>query len=97
MHPRDSSQSVLLLKWLDDLRPEMCAAMIGSASLTDSDWTVLAFNSMPLEEQKKDPKKKVAVWSFSVIAEVLERQWIVWILKRMRGAMEDKVRKSYSG
>jgi len=30
-------------------------------------------------------------WSFGLIAEVTERVWIVWVLKRMREAMEEKV------
>lgn len=30
-------------------------------------------------------------WGFGLIAEVLERGWIVWVLKRMREAVEDKV------
>lgn len=29
---------------------------------------------------------------FGLIAEVIERGWIVWVLKRMREAVEDKVR-----
>ncbi|EAU83799.2 topoisomerase 1-associated factor 1 [Coprinopsis cinerea okayama7 len=29
-------------------------------------------------------------WSFGLIAEVVERVWIVWVLKRMRESMEEK-------
>ncbi|KAF7973783.1 hypothetical protein HWV62_41286 [Athelia sp. TMB] len=29
-------------------------------------------------------------WGFGLIAEVIERGWIVWVLKRMREAVEDK-------
>lgn len=35
-------------------------------------------------------------WEFGLIAEVTERTWIVWVLKRMREAMEEKVRCSLS-
>lgn len=31
-------------------------------------------------------------WGFGLVAEVVERGWIVWVLKRMREAVEDKVR-----
>ena len=30
-------------------------------------------------------------WDFSMIAEVTERSWIIWVLKRMREAMDSKV------
>ncbi|KAI0089435.1 timeless protein-domain-containing protein [Irpex rosettiformis] len=33
---------------------------------------------------------KSATWDFSMITEVTEAGWIVWVLKRMREAMEDK-------
>ena len=33
-------------------------------------------------------------WGFGLVAEVVERGWIVWVLKRMREAVEDKVRNS---
>lgn len=35
---------------------------------------------------------ELAKWSFGLIAEVIERVWIVWVLKRMRESMEEKVR-----
>jgi hypothetical protein len=30
-------------------------------------------------------------WEFGLVAEVIERGWIVWVLKRMREAVEEKV------
>jgi replication fork protection complex subunit Tof1/Swi1 len=30
-------------------------------------------------------------WQFGAIAEVAERGWIIWVLKRMREAVEEKV------
>lgn len=38
----------------------------------------------------KDPSSEEK-WEFGLIAEVTERTWIVWVLKRMREAMEEKV------
>ena len=30
-------------------------------------------------------------WAFGLVGEVIERSWIVWVLKRMSGAVETKV------
>lgn len=30
-------------------------------------------------------------WNFGFVGEVVERAWISWVLKRMRGAVEEKV------
>ena len=30
-------------------------------------------------------------WAFGLVGEVIERSWIVWVLKRMNGAVEEKV------
>lgn len=30
-------------------------------------------------------------WAFGLVGEVIERGWIVWVLKRMNGAVEEKV------
>jgi replication fork protection complex subunit Tof1/Swi1 len=30
-------------------------------------------------------------WAFGLVGEVIERSWIVWVLKRMSGAVEEKV------
>ncbi|THH04072.1 hypothetical protein EW145_g5791 [Phellinidium pouzarii] len=45
------------------------------------------------DSQKKDTQKaslNAETWDFSLVAEVIERSWIIWILKRMREAVEDK-------
>ena len=44
------------------------------------------------QEQQKNGEGK---WSFGLIAEVTERSWIIWVLKRMREAVEEKVRLSW--
>lgn len=36
-------------------------------------------------------KEKEGTWDFEFIGEVLERGWIVWMLKRMRESVEQKV------
>lgn len=43
-------------------------------------------------QAKSEPKEKNAtIWGFDLVGEVVERSWIVWILRRMREAVEDKV------
>ena len=34
---------------------------------------------------------KSRTWNFGLIAEVTERSWIVWVLRRMREAVNEKV------
>lgn len=31
-------------------------------------------------------------WRFEMVGEVVERSWVGWVLRRMRMAMDDKVR-----
>lgn len=38
-----------------------------------------------------NPAGPEGAWGFGLIAEVIERGWIVWVLKRMREAVEEKV------
>jgi hypothetical protein len=33
-------------------------------------------------------------WGLGLVAEVTDRGWIIWVLKRMREAVEDKVRRA---
>ena len=42
------------------------------------------------ERQADDAK-----WKFGLIAEVTDRAWIVWVLRRMREAQEEKVSPSF--
>lgn len=44
----------------------------------------------PLQSDK-GKSKQGEKWSFGLIAEVVERDWIVWVLKRMREAVDEKV------
>lgn len=36
-------------------------------------------------------------WGFELVTEVVDRGWIVWILRRMRGAIEEKVGQCFRG
>jgi hypothetical protein len=47
-----------------------------------------------LAMQSKEHKANVGQdnWNFGLVAEVTERSWIIWVLKRMREAVEEKVR-----
>ena len=46
--------------------------------------------------QRKDglTAKDGGLWDFGLVSAVVERSWIVWVLKRMSGAMDEKVRRS---
>ncbi|RDB17381.1 Topoisomerase 1-associated factor 1 [Hypsizygus marmoreus] len=50
-------------------------------------WFLEFFLAMRAKENVKGPDGK---WHFGLIAEVTERSWIVWVLKRMREAVEEK-------
>lgn len=47
-------------------------------------------------KQKEELQKKHdnSIWGFDLVGEVIERGWIIWILKRMREAVEEKVCRS---
>ena len=34
-------------------------------------------------------------WGYDLVTEVVDRAWIVWILRRMRGAIDEKVRRYF--
>ena len=57
-------------------------------------WFLEFFISVRSQQVEAAQKNKAAAapWGFDLVGEVVERSWIVWILKRMRGAVEDKVR-----
>ncbi|KAI9728178.1 MAG: hypothetical protein M1828_004639 [Chrysothrix sp. TS-e1954] len=44
-HRQSSGSAILLSKWLGDLDPESAAQMIGSDTMTSSDWMLLALSS----------------------------------------------------
>lgn len=52
-HPPGSAAAVLLSKWLGDLGADLMASMVGSESMTSSDWMLLALSSMGQDSQKK--------------------------------------------
>ena len=45
-----------------------------------------------MQGKEKEQNNGEEKWSFDLIAEVTERSWIIWVLKRMREAVEEKVR-----
>lgn len=47
------------------------------------------------EKSQGTSKQSSEVWGFDLVGEIVERSWIIWILKRMRQAVEDKVRFPY--
>lgn len=52
-HRPGSASAVLLAKWLGEMDADNMAAMVGSESMTSSDWMLLALNSIGQESQKK--------------------------------------------
>ncbi|KAF1930930.1 uncharacterized protein M421DRAFT_99495 [Didymella exigua CBS 183.55] len=52
-HPTGSAAAVLLSKWLGDLGADFMASMVGSESMTSSDWMLLALSNMGQGSQKK--------------------------------------------
>lgn len=52
-HKAGSASSVLLSKWLGDLGADSMAAMVGSESMTSSDWMLLALSSMGKDSQRQ--------------------------------------------
>lgn len=52
-HPSGSACAVLLSKWLGELGDDLAASMVGSESMTSSDWMLLALSAMGSESQKK--------------------------------------------
>ncbi|KAF2706788.1 hypothetical protein K504DRAFT_504884 [Pleomassaria siparia CBS 279.74] len=52
-HPSGSAAAVLLSKWLGNLGADLMASMVGSESMTSSDWMLLALSGMGQDSQKK--------------------------------------------
>jgi len=50
----------------------------------------LRAQDQPFQSDKNNSKESEN-WPFGMIAEVIERDWIVWVLKRMREAVDEKV------
>ena len=52
-HKAGSASAVLLAKWLGDMSADTMASMVGSQSMTSSDWMLLALSSIGNDSQKK--------------------------------------------
>jgi replication fork protection complex subunit Tof1/Swi1 len=85
-------QKAFLSALLKDIRSER-------PKITDKDnlrllfvtkWFLEFFLAMRSKEQKSNVGEDK--WNFGLVAEVTERSWIIWVLKRMREAVEEKVR-----
>lgn len=59
------------------------------------------FLALRAQEEPSQPDKTNSknneTWSFGLVTEVIERDWIVWVLKRMREAVDEKVREAFLG
>ncbi|KAK5730892.1 hypothetical protein LTR15_000830 [Elasticomyces elasticus] len=53
LHRPGSASAVLLAKWLGDMGADIMASMVGSESMTSSDWMMLALSSIGADSQKK--------------------------------------------
>lgn len=52
-HRPGSASAVLLRRWLGDMGAESMASLVGSESMTSSDWMMLALSSIGVDSQKK--------------------------------------------
>lgn len=52
-HKPESAPAVLLSKWLGDIGADLMASMVGSDSMTSTDWMLLALSNMGQGSQKK--------------------------------------------
>ena len=52
-HKPGSASNVLLAKWLSDMGADSMASLVGSESMTSSDWMLLALSSIGQDSQKK--------------------------------------------
>lgn len=52
-HPPSSASAVLLSRWLGEMGADDMASMIGSQSMTSSDWMLLALSAIGKDSQKK--------------------------------------------
>jgi replication fork protection complex subunit Tof1/Swi1 len=53
-----------------------------------TEWFLEYFLAVRTQEKNVDASER---WAFGLVGEVIERSWIVWVLKRMNGAVEEKV------
>jgi replication fork protection complex subunit Tof1/Swi1 len=52
-------------------------------------WFLQFFQGM--HSNAKEANKDIDRWNFGLVADLTEKAWIVWILRRMREAVEEKV------
>ena len=54
-------------------------------------WFLEYFLAVRTQEKEVGAPPASGPWAFGLVGEVIERGWIVWVLKRMNGAVEEKV------
>ena len=54
-------------------------------------WFLEYFLAVRTREKEVGAPPASEPWAFGLVGEVIERGWIVWVLKRMNGAVEEKV------
>ncbi|KAF8558558.1 DUF757-domain-containing protein [Imleria badia] len=75
-----------LLKDIKSERPKI-AEKDHLRLLYTTKWLLEFFLNLRSKENIGDGQEK---WNFGLVAEVTDRSWIVWVLRRMRDAMEEK-------
>ena len=55
-----------------------------------SKWFLEFFLALRSKQQGKETQDFESKWNFELVAEVTEREWIGWVFKRMREAVEEK-------
>jgi replication fork protection complex subunit Tof1/Swi1 len=75
-----------LLKDIKSERPKI-AEKDHLRLLYTTKWLLEFFLHLRSKEKVVDDRRR---WNFGLVAEVTDRSWIVWVLRRMRDAMEEK-------
>lgn len=76
-----------LLKDIKSERPKITEKDHLRLSYTTK-WLLEFFLSLRSKESIVDGRRR---WNLGLVAVVTDRSWIIWVLKRMREAMEEKV------
>ncbi|KZW03785.1 timeless-domain-containing protein [Exidia glandulosa HHB12029] len=89
----ESCFNTFLTGLLKDIRAERAKVMEKDnlRLLFVAKWFMEYFLALNAKEKAALPKGKHAErWTFDLVADIVERPWIAWMLKRMRGALEEK-------
>jgi replication fork protection complex subunit Tof1/Swi1 len=53
-------------------------------------WFLEFYTALRVKENPE--RRETGKWGFDFVAEVMEREWLSWVLRRMREAVDNKVR-----